>query len=92
MSAFRSVSKRARVLGKRIERRFRRVLDRTVGEAIPRAHVELARTLLESTQAPLPEVAKRREIHSGWMQACLKARKGVSTSLPSSANAAGRSE
>jgi LacI family transcriptional regulator len=51
----------------RIERRFRRVLDRTVAEEIRRAHVELARTLLESTQAPLPEVAKR----SGFTSAAL---------------------
>jgi LacI family transcriptional regulator len=60
----------ARAIGggrQRIERRFRRVLDRTVAEEIRRAHVELARTLLESTQAPLPEVAKR----SGFTNAAL---------------------
>jgi LacI family transcriptional regulator len=60
----------ARAIGggrQRIERRFRRVLDRTVAEEIRRAHVDLARTLLESTQAPLPEVAKR----SGFTNAAL---------------------
>jgi len=51
----------------RLERRFRRALDRTVLEEIRRAHVEAARGLLESTHAKMTEVAKR----SGFTNAAL---------------------
>jgi LacI family transcriptional regulator len=60
----------ARAIGggrQRIERRFRRALDRTVHEEIRRAHVEKAKTLLQATRAPLPEVARR----SGFTNAAL---------------------
>jgi LacI family transcriptional regulator len=51
----------------RLERRFRRLLARSVHEEIRRAHVEKAKALLKATQAPLPEVAKR----SGFTNAAL---------------------
>lgn len=60
----------ARAVGsarQRLERRFRRVLDRTVKEEIQRARVEAARQLLGTTVAGLVEVAKR----SGFTTAAL---------------------
>jgi LacI family transcriptional regulator len=60
----------ARAVGsarQRLERRFRRVLDRTVKDEIRRAHVEAARELLGTTPAGLAEVAKR----SGFTSAAL---------------------
>jgi LacI family transcriptional regulator len=51
----------------RLERRFRRVLDRTVQEEIRRARVEAAKRLLRSTRADLTEIAKR----SGFTNAAL---------------------
>jgi LacI family transcriptional regulator len=51
----------------RLERRFRRVLDRTVKEEIQRARVEAARKLLGTTSSGLAEVAKR----SGFTNAAL---------------------
>jgi LacI family transcriptional regulator len=60
----------ARAVGggrQRLERRFRSTLDRTVQEEIRRAHVERAKSLLETTQATLPEVAKS----SGFANASL---------------------
>jgi LacI family transcriptional regulator len=60
----------ARAVGggrQRLERRFRAVLDRTVQEEIRRAHVEIARQLLASTRAQLPEIAKK----SGFTNAAL---------------------
>jgi LacI family transcriptional regulator len=60
----------ARAVGsarQRLERRFRRVLDRTVKDEIQRARVETARDLLRSTSAGLAEVAKR----SGFTTAAL---------------------
>jgi LacI family transcriptional regulator len=60
----------ARAVGggrQRLERRFRRVLARTVVEEIRRARVDAARELLETTRAGLPEVAKR----SGFSNAAL---------------------
>lgn len=60
----------ARAVGggrQRLERRFRAVLDRTVQQEIRRAHVELAKRLLRTTRAGLPEVAKR----SGFTNAAL---------------------
>jgi LacI family transcriptional regulator len=60
----------ARAVGsarQRLERRFRRVLDRTVKEEIQRARVEAARELLGTTVAGLAEVAKR----SGFTTAAL---------------------
>ena len=51
----------------RLERRFRRVLDRTVQEEIRRAHVEAAKGLLRTTQAGLSEIAKQ----SGFTNAAL---------------------
>lgn len=51
----------------RLERRFRRVLNRTVQEEIRHAHVESAKVLLETTRASLVEVAKR----SGFTNAAL---------------------
>jgi LacI family transcriptional regulator, galactose operon repressor len=52
---------------KRLERRFRRVLDRTVQEEIRRARVERAKGLLQSTRASLPDIAKQ----SGFSNAAL---------------------
>ncbi len=60
----------ARAVGggrQRLERRFRALLDRTVQEEVRRAHVEVARRLLESSQASLREIAKR----SGFTNAAL---------------------
>jgi len=60
----------ARAVGcarQRLERRFRRVLDRTVKDEIQRARVEAARELLQTTSAGLAEVAKR----SGFTTAAL---------------------
>ena len=51
----------------RLERKFRAALGRTVQEEIRRARVEKARALLEATDAPLAEVAKR----SGFTTAAL---------------------
>jgi LacI family transcriptional regulator len=51
----------------RLERRFRRVLDRTVQEEIRRARVEAAKRLLRSTRADLTEIARR----SGFTNAAL---------------------
>jgi LacI family transcriptional regulator len=51
----------------RLERRFRRALNRTVTEEIRRARVDAARQLLQTTRADLPEVAKR----SGFSNAAL---------------------
>lgn len=60
----------ARAVGggrQRLERRFRAVLGRTVQQEVRRAHVELAKRLLSSTGAGLPEIAKR----SGFTSAAL---------------------
>ncbi len=60
----------ARAVGggrQRLERRFRRALDRTVQEEIRRAHVEAAKKLLSTSKATLAEVAKR----SGFASAAL---------------------
>jgi LacI family transcriptional regulator len=60
----------ARAVGggrQRLERRFRAVLDRTVQEEIRRTHVEVARHLLATTRAKLPEIAKK----SGFTSAAL---------------------
>lgn len=65
-----TVTKVARAVSsarQRLERRFRRVLDRTVKEEIQRARVESARDLLQTTSAGLVEVAKR----SGFTNAAL---------------------
>ncbi len=43
----------------RLERRFRRALDRTIQDEIRRAHVEAARHWLATTRANMSEVAKR---------------------------------
>jgi LacI family transcriptional regulator len=51
----------------RLERRFRRVLDRSVKDEIQRARVEAARELLRATSDGLDEVAKR----SGFTTAAL---------------------
>jgi LacI family transcriptional regulator len=50
-----------------LERRFRRVLDRSVQQEVRRARVELAKELLRTTCADLAEVAKR----SGFSTAAL---------------------
>lgn len=52
----------ARAVGggrQRLERRFRRALDRTVQEEIRRAHVELAKQLLISLRVSLAEIARQ---------------------------------
>ena len=51
----------------RLERRFRAVLDRTVQEEIRRAHVELAKRLLVTTNVSVADVAKQ----SGFTNAAL---------------------
>lgn len=51
----------------RLERAFRRVLDRTIQEEIRRSHVDVARRLLETTRADLVEIARR----SGFTNATL---------------------
>lgn len=60
----------ARAVGggrQRLERRFRRALDRTIQEEIRSAHVELAKRLLGTTKISLSEVAQR----SGFTSASL---------------------
>jgi LacI family transcriptional regulator len=60
----------ARAVGggrQRLERRFRRVLDRTVVDEIRRVRVEVAKDLLQSTGADMPEIARR----SGFRNAAL---------------------
>jgi LacI family transcriptional regulator len=60
----------ARAVGggrQRLERRFRRALERTVQEEIRRAHVERAMRLLATSTSPLSEIAKR----SGFTNASL---------------------
>jgi LacI family transcriptional regulator len=60
----------ARAVGggrQRLERRFRAALDRTVHDEIRRAHVDVAKSLLETTDTGLPEVAK----YSGFTNAAL---------------------
>jgi LacI family transcriptional regulator len=52
---------------KRLERRFRRTLDRTVQEEIRRARVEMAKKLLRASRAGLVEIAKQ----SGFSNAAL---------------------
>jgi LacI family transcriptional regulator len=52
---------------KRLERRFRAALDRTVHDEIRRAHVDMAKTLLETTNSSLIQVAKG----SGFRNAAL---------------------
>jgi LacI family transcriptional regulator len=52
---------------KRLERRFRAALDRTVHDEIRRAHVDMAKTLLETTSNSLIQVAKG----SGFRNAAL---------------------
>jgi LacI family transcriptional regulator, galactose operon repressor len=51
----------------RLERRFRRVLHRTVVDEIRRAHVDAAKRLLQTTALNMAEVAKR----SGFTNAAL---------------------
>jgi LacI family transcriptional regulator len=51
----------------RLERRFRRVLARTVVDEIRRAHVDAAKKLLQTTTLSMAEVAKR----SGFTNAAL---------------------
>jgi LacI family transcriptional regulator len=60
----------ARAVGggrQRLERRFRRVLARTVVDEIRRAHVEAAKKVLQNTSLSMAEVAKR----SGFTSAAL---------------------
>jgi LacI family transcriptional regulator len=60
----------ARAVGggrQRLERRFRRALDRTVQEEIRRVHVETAMHWLTTTRVDMAEVAKR----SGFTSASL---------------------
>jgi LacI family transcriptional regulator len=60
----------ARAVGggrQRLERRFRKALDRSVQEEIRRSHVEAAKYWLGSTRASMAEVAKR----SGFTNASL---------------------
>ncbi len=60
----------ARAVGggrQRLERRFRRSLDRTIQQEIRRAHVERARHLLATTRSSMAEVARR----SGFTSASL---------------------
>lgn len=52
---------------KRLERRFRAALDGTVHDEVRRAHVEVAKGLLQGTSASLVEVAQR----SGFTSAAL---------------------
>jgi LacI family transcriptional regulator len=52
---------------KRLERRFRRVLNRTVQEEVRRARVEIAMRLLRTTRAGLVEIAEQ----SGFSNAAL---------------------
>ena len=60
----------ARAVGggrQRLERRFRKALDRTIQDEIRRAHVEVARQCLATSSAGMAEVAKR----SGFTNASL---------------------
>lgn len=65
-----SVDMVARALGggrQRLERRFRAALQRTVHDEIRRAHVDIAKSLLETTRLSLAEVAEQ----SGFSTASL---------------------
>jgi LacI family transcriptional regulator, galactose operon repressor len=65
-----SVPMVARAIGggrQRLERRFRRVLHRTIVEEIRRAHVDAAKQLLQTTTLSMAEVAER----SGFTNAAL---------------------
>jgi LacI family transcriptional regulator len=65
-----SVPMVARAIGggrQRLERRFRRVLHRTIVEEIRRAHVDAAKKLLQATTLSMAEVAER----SGFTNAAL---------------------
>jgi LacI family transcriptional regulator len=60
----------ARAVGggrQRLERRFRRALNRTVQQEIQRAHVDTAKHWLATTRSGMAEVAKR----SGFTSASL---------------------
>lgn len=52
---------------KRLERRFRAALNRTVYDEIRRAHVDVAKSLLQTTDMPLAEIARK----SGFSNAAL---------------------
>jgi LacI family transcriptional regulator len=65
-----SVTMVARAVGggrQRLERRFRRALDRTIQDEIRRAHVDAAKSLLATTRVSLAEVAEK----SGFTNASL---------------------
>jgi crotonobetainyl-CoA:carnitine CoA-transferase CaiB-like acyl-CoA transferase len=69
-SDYKSLDMVAQAVGggrKRLERRFRAALDRTVHDEIRRAHVDMAKTLLETTNSSLIQVAKG----SGFRNAAL---------------------
>jgi LacI family transcriptional regulator len=61
------VAKAVGATRQRLERRFRQSLGRTILEEVRRAHVEIARKLLATTELRLPEVAKQ----SGFTNAAL---------------------
>jgi LacI family transcriptional regulator len=61
------VARAAGASRQRLERRFRRALDRTVQEEIRRAHVELAKRLLPTLRVSLAEIARQ----SGFTSASL---------------------
>lgn len=61
------ISKAVGVSRQRLERYFRRALGRTIMQEVRIAHVELARQLLSTSDATLPEIAKR----SGFTNAAL---------------------
>lgn len=64
-----------------LERRFRLALGRTPLQEIVRVRVEHARRLLESTNLPVPEVARQSGFSSGeWMSVVFRKELGLSPS------------
>jgi LacI family transcriptional regulator len=61
------IARAAGTTRQRLERHFRRALGRSIMQEARRAHVELARRLLATTDLPLLEVARK----SGFTNAAL---------------------
>ncbi|MBX3435135.1 MAG: XylR family transcriptional regulator [Pirellulales bacterium] len=54
-----------------LERRFQKAMGRTLGEEIARAHLDRARSLLETTDLPIPKVADNSGYGSPEYMACV---------------------
>jgi LacI family transcriptional regulator len=54
-----------------LERRFQKAMGRTLGEEIARVHLDRARSLLETTDMPIPKVAENSGYGSPEYMACV---------------------